>query len=243
MQISLKDKKIIITGGTGCLGEEIVNAALSCGAEVFFTFFSNKEKAVSLEKKGAKAFLLDIRSSQSVNNFIDRIKQMCEHVDALINNAAIVRDSAIFKMTENNWDEVFICNYQFPVLLSRKMKTLLCKSKRGKIINVLSRVGKHGAVGQANYAAAKGALLEHTKIIAEEYGKEKILVNAVTPGFMLSGLTNKMPEKIVEQKKEQSCLNQYSNPKETAAFITYLLSDYVRSVSGQVFHIDSRIFP
>jgi len=159
-----------------------------------------------------------------------------------VNNAVVVRDKTIAQLTEADWDSVIEGSLSGTALLTKVLLPLLYKSNHGRIINIVSPVGQHGAFGLGNYAAAKGGLIAFTKSLAKEVGRKKILVNAVNPGFMLSNITKEIPNSVMAENKNRSCLGTLSDPCEVAQFILYLASDAVQSFSGQVFHCDSRIY-
>ncbi len=242
MNINIEGKKILITGGSGTLGSHLVEEALANGAEVLFTYMKNKEKALSLEKKGAHAFTLDLASREAITNLKKEIKERVGHIDVLINNAVAICDKTVANLSEAEWDAVIGASLTGTVFLTKAMIPLLYKSSQGKILTVASQVGLHGGFGQASYAAAKGGLIAFTKSLAKEVGRKKILVNAINPGFMMSEITRHLPQTVLDDNKERSCLASYALPEEVAQFIIYLASDAVSRVSGQVFSFDSRIY-
>lgn len=240
MHVDLFNKTIFITGGTGTLGGVFVRAALREGAKVWFTYFQNKAEAAALEKAGARGFLLDLSSSGGLEQIKEELKSSFGRLDVLINNAATARDGTCERLSANDWDHVLETDLSAVFHLTKTMLSLLYRSPQGKIVNVVSRAGLRGAYGAANYAAAKAGVIAFTKSLAMETGRKKILVNALNPGFMISGLTQNLPEKIKEMQKDASALGSFSDPKEVADFLIYMVSDRFRSVTGQVFHYDSR---
>ncbi len=238
----LKNKTILVTGGSGTLGSQIVREALGNGSRVFFTFFENELKAQELEREGAFPYKLNLTQRDEIKNIKKRISEDANHLDILINNAVTVCDKTIVNLTTQEWDTVLDVGLNGTVFLTKAMLPLLYKSHQAKVFNIISQIGLHGAYGQANYASAKGGLIAFTKSLAREVGRKKILVNAVNPGFMRSDITLNIPKMVLEDNQKKSCLGEYSDPCEVARFILYLASDNVSTVSGQIFNFDSRIF-
>lgn len=241
----LSNKHILITGGSGTLGAALVNAALAKNAQVYFTVAAHREKAAALTAAGAHAFPCDFSHPEETSSFITKIKNAVPRLDAVIFNAAAVRDHVITNMSPAEWNHVLSVDFLSIQRMAYSLRPLLEHARTAaipsKIITVISRVGLRGAFGQANYAAAKDALIEFTRYLAVDYGPYNIAVNAVNPGFMLSGMTDFLSAAVRQSHKEQSILRRYSDPHEVAEFMLFLCSDACTQVSGQVFHYESRL--
>ncbi len=242
MELSLKDKTILITGGTSQLGQAFVRKAVQAGANVFFTYFKTFGIAEELEQTGAQGFSLDLANTQAMETFAATFKETVELLDVLIHNAAATADAFIEKMSEKEWDDVIRVNLKAPFYLTQKLLPLLFKRSPSKVFMLVSRAGLSGLAGAANYAASKGGLIAMTKTLAKELGRKKILVNAVNPGFMRSSITASVPREILQKNLEESPLKTFSDPEEVADFLIFLSSDRMRQVTGQVFHFESRPF-
>jgi 3-oxoacyl-[acyl-carrier protein] reductase len=264
LEFSLKNKTILITGGTSLLGEAFVRKAAGQGARVFFTYFKNAGTAGELEKTGAKGFQLDLADPRAIEAFAEMFKKENEELDVLIHNAAATADALIEKMTEKEWDDVLKVNLKAPFYLTQKLLPLLMRKgdrqisgtgssfKTGclspsqnqpvpsKVFMLVSRAGLSGLAGAANYAASKGGLIAMTKTLARELGRKKILVNAVNPGFMQSAITAGVPAEVLQRNLEESPLKTFSDPEEVAELLVFLSSGRMRQVTGQVFHFESR---
>lgn len=238
----LKNKTLLITGGSSLLGQAFVRAAVREGANVFFTYFRSSSLAKDLERSGAKGFALDLDDTQAIKLFAEEFKEKVERLDVLIHNAAATADAFIEKMSEKEWDRVLQVNLKAPFYLTQKLLPLLLRKMPSKVFTLVSRAGLSGLAGAANYAASKGGLIAMTKTLAKELGRKKILVNAVNPGFMRSSMTAQVPEEILQRNLEASPLKAFSDPGEVAEFLVYLSSDHMRQVTGQVFHFESRPF-
>jgi 3-oxoacyl-[acyl-carrier protein] reductase len=242
LEPSLKDKTILITGGTSRLGQAFVRKAAGHGARVLFTFFKSSEVAKELEQCGAQGFCLDLTDIGAMDIFVSAFREKLEQLDVLIHNAAATADAYIEKMSEQQWDDVLRVNLKAPFYLTQKLLPLLLRKTPSKVFMLVSRAGLSGLSGAANYAASKGGLIAMTKTLAKELGRKKILVNAVNPGFMQSSITAEVPQKILQKNLEESPLKTFSDPEEVADFLLFLSSDRMRQVTGQVFHFESRPF-
>ncbi len=240
MQVTLQDKIILITGGTGGLGQALVRTFIREKASVLFTFHSHNDRAVELEKLGARGFQADLSDRKSVNAFVDSVTKAERHLDGIIHNAGVSLDHTIANATEEEFDKSIEVNLTSVFRISRGLLPLLEKSKHAKILNVTSRVGLRGNFGQTAYSASKAGLIALTKTMAAEWGEKGISVNAITPGYVMSDMTRILPEEIHEKMKKESYLGVISEAKEVADFSAFLMSDQVTRVSGQIFHYDSR---
>ena len=142
-------------------------------------------------------------------------------------------------------NETPVCNLEDEGRRISQTKILRCaqddkNSQPSKILFITSRAAVTGGFGISNYAAAKAGLIGLTKSLAQELGKKQILVNAVNPGFMISAMTEKLPEAVLQHHLELSSIQRYSNPEEVAGFLLYLCSDQMTQVTGQIFHFESR---
>jgi len=241
VQISLQDKIVFITGGTGTLGRIFSRLALRDGAKVFFTYFQNKTEADALEKEGARGFAFDSSGENGIEKIKDEIKNAAGRIDILVNNAGATANGKIGTLSGSDWDKVIDVNLSSVFRVTRAFLPLLYRSEKGRILNVASRLGVRGGAGASNYAAAKAGLMAFTRSLAMEVGRKGILVNALNPGFMISGMTKDVPEEIKQRHIKESVLGVHGNPEEIAHFMMYILSDHCRSVSGQIFNYDSRI--
>jgi len=240
----LREKTILITGGTSYLGQAFVRKALEHGAKVFFTFHKSQAIAEKLIQLGARGYACDLANVKSMEAFSTAFANEAGRLDILIHNAAATADALIEKMSEEEWDEVMTVNLKAPFYLTKQFLPLLFKSSSStspaKVFMIISRAGLGGLYGAANYAASKGGLIAMTKTLAKELGRKKVLVNAVNPGYMRSAMTEKLSEAILQKNLQESPLKTFSDPDEVAGFLAYLSSDLVRQVTGQVFHFESR---
>ncbi|HXV28176.1 MAG TPA: SDR family oxidoreductase, partial [bacterium] len=158
----------------------------------------------------------------------------------VIHNAACVRDHTVQNLSDEDWDKVLTVNLKAPYYLTKKILPLLFKRRMSKIFMLISRMAVSGGFGASNYAAAKAGLIGLTKSLAAELARKNILVNAVNPGFMLSAMTEALPEEVRKRNQDASYLGRFSDPEEVAGFLVYLCSDAMTQVTGQILHFESR---
>lgn len=238
--MDLSGKNILVTGGTSVLGECLVRQALEAGARVFFTWHRNEKRTEVLERLGGRAIQMDLNSSESICETARKMIGSVRALHGVVHNAAAIRDGILENLSEKDWDDVLSANAKAPFLLTRELMPALEKAKPARIVALTSRAAASGAYGAANYAASKAALEGWVKSLARESGG-KILVNAVNPGFMLSVMTQKVPEKAKETQKNLSALKDFSNPQSAAKTILFLLSDDNAQITGQVINSEARM--
>ena len=195
--IDLKNKKVLITGATGGIGGSLVKKFLSLNAEVL-GIENNNEKLEKLKKNFNKIKIkkFDISSHSQIEKFIDEVFEELGGLDILINNAGINRYSLSLRMKEDEWQKVIDINLTSTFLLSKYAIKKMMKNNSGRVINITSIVGHTGNIGQSNYAASKAGTVGMSKSLSIEYAKKNITVNCVSPGFIVSDMTNSIPEKI-----------------------------------------------
>ena len=195
--MNLNNKKILITGATGGIGNALVDKFNNLGASIFATG-TNEEKLNNLKKNypniNVEKFLLD--SHDKIESFIDTVNEKLGGLDILVNNAGITLDNLSIRLTEENWKKVLDINLTSSFLMCKYSIKKMLKKKYGKIINITSIVGHTGNLGQANYAASKAGIVAYSKSLAIEYAKKNINVNCVSPGFIKTDMTEKINEEF-----------------------------------------------
>jgi 3-oxoacyl-[acyl-carrier protein] reductase len=235
----MTNKVIVVTGGTGGLGREIVKAFCKSACRVIINYFESKESAreiTELMGDTSIAIKADVSKFEDVSKMAELVYKKWGRVDVLINNAGITKDALLIKQSEENWDRIIGVNLKGAFNAIKSFAPLM--KEGGHIINISSYSGLKGKEGQAAYSASKAALIGLTKTVAIELAEHKIKVNAVLPGYMPTkmGIGAEAALKIA---KEDSLLNALSDPKEAARFIVYLAG--TENITGQVFCLESRI--
>ena len=240
----LKDKVTVITGGANGLGKATAFLFSENGAKVVIVDVNQEagEKVVTeLTNKGGIANFekTNISKSAEVNKMMDNVVAKYGGVDILINNAGILADARLVKMTEEEWDRVININLKGIFLCGQAAaKVMIEKDKGGVILNTSSVVGIYGNFGQSNYVASKAGVIGMTKTWARELGKSNIRVNAVAPGFIETDIINVMPEKIIEMMKGKTLLKRLGKPEDIANAFLYLASANADYVTGAVLSVD-----
>jgi 3-oxoacyl-[acyl-carrier protein] reductase len=238
-------KTAVITGGAAGIGKEIAKTFLINGAKAVIIDI-NAEKLSAAEKEltqygEVKSFAADVTNSGDVDNVFDKIISAYGKIDILVNNAGITDDARLVKMSDEQLDRVLRVNVKGVFNCSRKTAAHMLEKGCGKIINISSVVGIYGNFGQTNYAASKSAVIGMTKTWAKELGPKGINVNAVAPGFIQTDMTDKMPEKIIENMKEKIPLHRLGKPGEIAGVCLFLASDSADYINGAVISVDGGI--
>jgi len=182
--------------------------------------------------------VVDITKREEIEKGTKEVIEKWGTVDILINNAGITRDKLIFRMEEKEWDDVLNVNLKGAFLCSKIIGRIMYMKRKGKIINIASIIGQIGNIGQANYSASKGGLIALTKTCAKEFAKGGVNVNAVAPGYIMTKMTEKLPEKVKKKMLEDIPLGRFGKPEEVADLILFLASEKANYITGQVFRID-----
>lgn len=241
--MKLENKVAIITGAGSGIGKETALLFAGEGARVVVAEINEKngtEVAEEIERKGGEAFFigLDTTSSEQTTQMVKETLEKYGRIDVLINNAGIVQDALLSKMTEEQWDRVINVNLKGVFNCTKAVAEVMINQGSGVIINASSIVGIYGNVGQTNYSATKAGLIGMTKTLAKELGKKGVRVNAVAPGFITTPMTSNVPEKILELMKEKTPLRRLGEPRDVACAYLYLASDDAKFVSGAVLSVD-----
>lgn len=238
----LENKVVIITGAGSGIGKETALLFAKEGAKVVVADVNEKageETAAEIKKNGEGFFVrLDVTNREQSKQMVKDTLEKYGRIDILINNAGIVQDALVLKMTEEQWDKVINVNLKGVFNCIQAVVEVMVNQGNGVIINTSSIVGLNGNVGQTNYAATKAGLIGMTKTLAKELGKKGIRVNAVAPGFIMTPMTSNVPEKILELMKEKTPLRRLGEPGDVAYAYLYLASDEARFINGAVLRVD-----
>lgn len=239
----LEGKVSIITGATRGIGKAIASKFAEQGSHIVFTYTSSDEKAreleTELEAHGVKVrgYKSDAADFAAAGKLVDDAVKEFGTVDVLVNNAGITRDNLLLRITEEQWDEVIRVNLKSCFNLTKAVIRPMLKAKSGSIINMSSVVGVEGNSGQANYAASKAGMIGFTKTIAEELGSRNIRTNAIAPGFIVTEMTDKLDEKVIEDWYRKIPMKRGGTPQEVADAALFLASGMSTFVNGQVLQV------
>lgn len=241
----LKDKKVVITGGTSGIGKQIALLFAEQGAHVLI-LGTNEDRAKQVINEIKKLGLpqefsydiVNVSDTTEVEIALNKVLEKWGNIDILINNAGIVKDNFIIKMKEEEWDEVLSVNLKSVYNTCRVLARPMIKAKSGKIINVTSIVGLTGNAGQVNYAASKSGMIGLTKSLAQELASRGICVNCIAPGFILTPMTDRLSDKVKEGILSSIPMKRMGNPLEVAQVALFLASHLSDYITGQVLTVD-----
>ena len=242
--IDLKNLNVVVTGATGIIGNSILEKLVLGGSNILATG-TNEEKLKIIKNKHEKIKILkfDISKHNEIEKFVDSCSTtLSNKIDVLINNAGITKDNLSIRMREEEWKKVIDINLSSTFFLTKNVIKKMLKSKKGKIINITSVVGHSGNIGQANYAASKAGIIAMSKSLALEYGKKNITVNCVSPGFILSDMTDKISKEHTELLKSRISLNKFGNPEDVANTIAFLCSKLSDYITGETIHVNGGMY-
>ena len=228
----METKKVLITGATGSIGEEIVKEYAKNGYFVYIHYNKNIEKATELLEKidnNGELISFNMQDKNSIRTALENLD-----VDVLINNAGIIKDNLFFFMDDDEWEDVINTNLTGLFYVTKVISKNMMMNKRGSIVNVASISGITGNSGQANYSASKGGVIAFTKTLAIELGRYNIRVNALAPGIIESEMIEKIPN--VNELKKAIPLKRFGKASEVAS-CAYFIGVNATYVSGEVLNI------
>ena len=241
--INLKDKKILITGATGGIGGAIVKKLISLNAKVCCTG-TNIKKLENLKKDHPTSLIkqFDISNHSNIEKFIDETENDLGGIDILINNAGINKDTLSLRMSEQEWKKVIDINLTSTFLLSKYAIKKMLKNKFGRVINITSIVGHTGNLGQSNYSASKAGIVGMSKSLSIEYAKKNITINCVSPGFIVSDMTNNIPEKIRLMLIAKIPMGRLGSGEDVSNCVAFLSSEEASYVTGETIHVNGGMY-
>ena len=244
----LKDKIALVTGGSRGIGSSICKELAKAGATVLINYANSKDSALKVldeivEGSGKGEVVgFDVSDYSIVEEKIKYLIEKYEKIDILVNNAGITRDSLFMRMKESQWDEVFETNTKGVFNCTKNVVRTMLKNQYGKIINISSVVGEMGNPGQVNYSSTKSALIGFTKSLAKELGSKNINVNAITPGFIETEITEVLSDSIKDKYKEIIPLSRFGKPEDVAKAVLFLASDDSSYITGEVLKINGGLY-
>jgi 3-oxoacyl-[acyl-carrier protein] reductase len=242
--ISLKDKKIIVTGASGGIGNSIVKKLSDHGASILATG-TKIEKLEELKSKYKNISIIkfDISQSDKIEEFIENATtELGGNLDCIVNNAGLTQDNLAIRMSLDEWKKVIDLNLTATFLLSKFAIKKMLKNKSGKIVNITSVVGHTGNLGQANYTASKAGIVAMSKSLAIEYAKKNLNINCVSPGFIKTAMTDKIDEKFKEIIISKIPSARLGEPDDVANAVLFLVSDQSNYINGETIHVNGGMY-
>jgi len=239
--MSKEKKKILITGASRGLGKDIALKSKENGYIVLGTSTS-EVGAQALEKEGIHGLVLNLNDSKSVKEFSDVLIKDHSDIEILINNAGIIRDNIVLRMSDEEWMDVLNVNLTGTFKVSKTVLKFMLKKRWGRIINITSTSASTGNKGQANYAAAKSGVEAFSRSLAKEVGSRGITVNSVAPGYIETDMTKQINNKVKEEILKQIPLSRFGKSEEVAQLIEFLITDEASYITGQTIHINGGLY-
>lgn len=248
IQVDLKGRVAIVTGGTRGIGLGIAQALARSGASVACvgTNPQRLESAVDEIRQAAAGqdavdvigYRCNVADTQEVNGTVDAIIEKFGKIDILVNCAGITRDVPLGAMKDEEWDDVIAVNLRGPFLFTRACSKPMRRARKGRVINITSIVGQMGNKGQANYSASKAGLIGFTRTASKELAGKNITVNAIAPGFIETDMTEVLPEVLKQEMKNRTPLGRFGQVEDVAAAVLFFASDDAAFITGQILTID-----
>jgi len=241
--MNLKDKKILITGATGGIGNALVEKFSSFGSKIVATG-TNEEKLNNLKKKYPKIFTerFKLDEHKKIEQFIETVSERVGGLDILVNNAGITLDNLSIRLTEENWKKVLDVNLTSTFLMCKFAIKKMLKNKYGKIINITSIVGHTGNLGQANYAASKAGIIAFSKSLAIEYARKNININCVSPGFIKTEMTDKINEEFKKNLISKIPSGNLGTGEDISNCVAFLASNMADYINGETVHVNGGMY-
>ena len=241
--MKLDGRTAVVTGAGQGIGRAIAIRLAALGARVAVVDVNSKaadQVAREIEDMGGRAagVTFDVTDADAVMTGIKGIVEEFGGVDILVNNAGVTRDGLLARMSPEDWQLVLDVNLTGAFNCIRAVSRTMMSQRYGRIVNVASIIGQIGNAGQANYAASKAGLIALTKSVAKELASRGVTANAVAPGFIETGMTAGLPEKVKEDYLSMILLRRFGRPEDVANLVAFLVSDEGDYVNGQTINVD-----
>jgi 3-oxoacyl-[acyl-carrier protein] reductase len=239
--LKFTEKVVLITGGAQGIGKETAKQFLLEGASVVICDYDESAGKAALEEinnENLDFFKVDVTDSSQIEEMVQSTVKKHGRIDVLINNAGITLDGFLTKMKETDWEKVISVNLSGVFKCTKAVAPIMLNQGSGVILNASSVVGLYGNIGQTNYAATKAGVIGLTKSWAKEFGPKGIRVNAVAPGFIETGMTAAVPEKVLNFMKEKTPLRKLGKPDDIASAYLFLASDNANYINGAILSVD-----
>lgn len=245
--VEFKGQAALVTGGARGIGKSICERLAREGVNIAVAdvmLDAAQETAKELEGMGVKAIAvgMDVSNGQSVAESIKEVAEKLGSIEILINNAGITRDALTMRMKEEDWDAVLNINLKSVFLCTKEIFRTMSKQRYGRIVNIASIVAFMGNAGQANYSASKAGMVGLTKTTAREYASRGITINAVAPGFIITAMTEQLPDKVKEDMMRNIPLGSFGTADDVAEAVSFLASPASGYITGQVIHVNGGLY-
>ena len=241
--INFKNKKILVTGATGGIGNSIVKKLVSLDGDILATG-TNSEKLEELRSNypNISVIKFDISEHERIEEFVENVNSQLKGIDVIINNAGITRDNLSLRMKSEEWQKVIDTNLTSTFYICKHGIKKMLKNKYGRIVNVTSIVGHTGNLGQSNYSASKAGMIAMSKSLAIEYAKKNITINCVSPGFIQSKMTENIVESIKAALTSKIPMSRLGTGEDVSNAIAFLSSDSASYITGETIHVNGGMY-
>ncbi len=243
----LEDKVILVTGGARGIGKAISLSVAEAGGKVYINYRKSEKEARSLRKQivrddgKAEIVRFDVSVEEEVKESIRNVIKTEGRIDGLVNNAGVTLNALLPISSAERIEELLRINLMGTIFCSKHILKGMLK-KGGSIVNITSVVGETGNPGQSVYAAAKGGIISFTKALAREVAPRNVRVNAVSPGYIESGMTESIPDNLREEMKKLIPMGRFGKAEEVARVVLFLLSDMSSYITGEVLKVNGGLY-
>jgi len=244
MERKLEGKVALVTGGSRGIGRAICIKLSSLGAFTYVNYSASPtaaDETVAMCKEAggqAEALGFNVGESASVDKAFESIKEKSGKLDILVNNAGISRDGLFMRMKDEDWQQTLDVNLSGAFYCARAAAKIMIKARQGNIVNISSVVGEIGNAGQVPYVSSKAGLIGMTKALARELAARNINVNAITPGFIVTDMTDALNNELKEALLKEIPLSRFGEAKEVADLVAFLACSESSYITGQVIGIN-----
>jgi 3-oxoacyl-[acyl-carrier protein] reductase len=245
--IDLKGRVALVTGASRGLGRAIAIKLAANGAKVAVNYVANDAEAnkvaIEIQSAGSEVMLVkvSVADSTAVRDMVRQVIKQWGKIDILVNNAGITRDNLLPRMADEAWDDVINTNLRGAYLCTKYAIHPMMEQSWGRIINIASLAGLVGNIGQANYSASKGGLIAFTKSVAREVGSRNITANVIAPGFIVTDMTDKLPQEAKDSILTRIPLKRFGVPDDIAGLTLFLASEQAGYITAQVICVDGGV--
>jgi 3-oxoacyl-[acyl-carrier protein] reductase len=242
--MELEGKTAIVTGASLGIGSAIALGLAQAGCDVAINYRKHDSEAQEIAKQitdmGRQALVVkaDVANTSEAEKMVAQVVSEFGKLDILVCNAGINRDAVIWKMTEEQWDEVMDVNLKGYFNYAHAAAPIFKQQGAGKIVNITSINGLRGKFGQSNYSASKGGIIALTKTLAKELGKFNVNANTVAPGMIGTEMMLNLPEKWKQKAVDETVLGRIGTPEDVANVVVFLCSERGRHITGEVIKVD-----
>ena len=248
MKMELKNKVALITGASRGIGKQVAKDLASMGATVVANYPHSDDSAeqtvAEIEKDGGTAIMkeFDVSDFGAVQDGINSIVDQLGEIHILVNNAGITKDGLFLRMKEEDWDIVFQVNLKGVFNCTKAVVRPMFKQKFGRIVNISSVVGEMGNAGQINYSSTKAGVIGFTKSAAKEFASRGVTVNAISPGFIQTDITQDIPEEYKQKYMESIPLGRFGQTTDISNVVCFLVSDSASYITGEIIRVNGGLY-